>query len=103
MSVNYQLIDLIRQTINKSAEEAKYGAAMGGFHHDGGAYAMRKDFDTWLDGVNFAITSETKSYGEIIEEHRRKSDPDYQQYLEMKKKFEDEWSNRRSCIANSIW
>lgn len=90
MSVNYQLIDLIRQTINKSAEEAKYGAAMGGFHHDGGEYAMRKDFDTWLDGVNFALTGETTRYSEIIKEHHRKCDPDYQQYLELKRKFGDE-------------
>ena len=91
MYVNYQLIDLIRQTINKSAEEAKHNAALGGFHHDGGAHAMRKDFDLWLDGVNFAITGETKRYGEIIKEHHRKSDPDYQQYLELKKRFEYDW------------
>lgn len=82
-------IELIRNTLNANAIERKNDAALAGSWDDGGASKMLTEFDFWLDGVNFALTGNTTKYKNIINQHNRENDPEYQQYLELKKKFEN--------------
>lgn len=89
MNINYQKIELIRQTLTSTAKEMRESAALGGGWGDGGASKMLSDFEVWLDGVNFALTGETNEYKEIIDKHTKDNDPEYQEFLRLKEKFNE--------------
>ena len=86
--INDQRARLIESAVRTSAENARDSAGFSGGWGDGGAGAMTEKLNAWLDGYNFAKTGKTLMYYHIIEEHERMIDPDYQKYLELKKKFE---------------
>ena len=88
MLTQQEQIKLITQVIEDSAKSSRESAGFSGSWGDNGAAMMEAYLVYWLDGVNFATTGITKQYGHILDKYERENDPDYQQYLALKKKFE---------------
>jgi hypothetical protein len=82
------LIVEIGARIHASAAKRKEDAALGGFHHDGGASESIRKYETWIDGIEFARTGKTAVYKELKEQIDNENDSEYQEYLRLKKRFE---------------
>lgn len=83
-------LELISAVVQSNADNAATGAGFGGHMHDGGAYDMTDKFATWTDGYKCGAgeRDESEVYHRIVEEARMQADPDYRQYLKLKKRFE---------------
>ena len=79
---------LIQNAVGESATRRKVDAALGGDWGDGGAARSLELLDYWLDGYRFAVEGCTFKYDHIVKQYQREADPDYQQYLALKEKFE---------------
>jgi len=64
----------------KEADERELSAGYGGHMHDGGAGALRDHVKYFRLGQAGIIPSEWEVY-------KKQLDPEYQQYLELRKKF----------------
>lgn len=82
------LIEEISKSVRAAAHDVRENAGLSGEYHDGGAGEMLNKLDAWLDGITFARTGKTALYNHLVVEISRKTDPEYQKYLELKKKFE---------------
>lgn len=82
-----ELVNYIEKRVNDIADDLEMNAAYGGHMGDGGASRKRENLEFWLSGVRQDVP---KHYAEIVSEFERKKDPEYQKYLELKKKFEGE-------------
>lgn len=80
--------EYISKVVRESAEDLKQQAALFGERGDGGAYAMLDRLNTWMDGIRFCYTGESKVYGHLIDKYDQMNDPDYEKYLKLKEKFE---------------
>lgn len=85
-----EIVIIIEKTIRESAKKAASDAGLGGYMHDGGASAMISKLEVWKDGVTFAHTGQSKVCGGIISSHEKEKDPQYQEYLRLKRIFEKE-------------
>lgn len=82
-------IQLIKKVVHEAAEAAKLDAAYGGHHHDGGARVSIAKFETWLDGFNCGQRGCVSTlYDHIVQDSRKEADPEYQEYLKLKERFE---------------
>ena len=83
-------LELIADRIRLKAAKASSDASLGGHMHDGGATEMKARHSTWLDGYLCGTGERDQSnvYHSIIEKSRQDKDPEYQQYLKLKEKFE---------------
>lgn len=78
--VNQKFITFLRQ----KAAAARESAAFGGHMHDGGAATLETQIECYLAGQNDKIPTCWASYASEFE---RVSDPEYQTYLRLQKKF----------------
>ena len=75
--------------IATSAANRALNAAYGGEHSDGGASAEINRLCAFLDGVLYAETGKLLGpYAEALKSIKLQQDPEYQKYLDLKKKFE---------------
>ena len=82
-----ELVNYIEKRVNDLADDLEMNAAYGGSMSDGGASRNRENLKFWLSGVRQGIP---KQYAQLAEEFESRKDPEYQKYLELKKKFEGE-------------
>lgn len=80
--------EYISKVVRESAEDLKQNAALAGMPGDGGAHAMLERLDTWMDGIRFCYTGESKVYKHLIDKYDQMNDPDYEKYLKLKERFE---------------
>jgi len=89
MELNMDQEVLITRICNVVMDVAKrQNAVHNGEMNDGGARATESKLEHWLDGINFAQTGCTSVYNWIANDIKKKNDPDYEQYLKLKSKFE---------------
>lgn len=81
--LNNILIALMRY--RKAADAVEKGAALGGSMDDGGATKMRDLANAYQSGLNRTVPDFLIPF---IKEINRETDPEYQKYLKLKKKFE---------------
>lgn len=74
------MIEQLIAVILKAAAQAREDAGYGGRHDDGGASRLEDQVKFYNYGRAGAIPAEWKPYAKHL-------DPDYQKYLELKKKF----------------
>ena len=79
----------IIEVVLMNAAGARLDAGYGGRWDDGGASNMVASLEGFLDGIIFCKTGRSTRYGHIVEKARLEDDPEYQQYLALKKRFED--------------
>ena len=84
---NPMLKELIITTAINAGNRA-VSAAYNGSWGDDGASKIVNDLSIFLEGIQFASTGKTKLYAEFIKEYNAKKDPEYEQYLALKAKFE---------------
>ena len=85
---NQKLIAFISECVKKQAERIAYSAAMAGRMGDGGASDLKRKLDVWLDGVQFASSGETSVFSRLAETFNKQNDPEYNEYLRLKARFE---------------
>ncbi len=76
--------DLIRRVIQRG-ENVANDAAYGGHHHDGGGGRIKSEAEFYLMGMNGEVPKEWEKDWKQLQ---KESDPDYEKYLSLKKKFE---------------
>lgn len=84
--LNDEMASFIEHALRK-AQTQRDNAGMSGSHHDGGASTIEGMITTWLDGAQ----GQLPSVYPLVDMHKqwvRESDPEYQKYLELKKRFE---------------
>jgi hypothetical protein len=74
----------IEDAVMKSAQDLSRDAAYGGRWDDGGADAMRDQFNTWKQGYLGKVLPE---YAKILKDAKREADPEYAEFLRLKKRF----------------
>lgn len=82
--IDKELIEHIRRSIVEKAKNREAMATFSGAGHDGGAKRMLSEFDIWMAGINNTIPPIYEAY---VEQFNKMQDPDYEMYLELKKKF----------------
>ena len=85
--INVELVNYIEKRVNDLADDLEMNAAYSGSMSDGGASRKRENLEFWLSGIRQDVP---KQYAQLADEFERKKDPEYQKYLELKKKFEGE-------------
>lgn len=85
--INVELVYYIEKRVNDLADDLEMNAAYSGSMSDGGASRKRENLEFWLSGVRQDVP---KQYAQLADEFERKKDPEYEKYLELKKKFEGE-------------
>lgn len=85
--INVELVNYIEKRVNDLADDLEMNAAYSGSMSDSGASRKRENLEFWLSGVRQDVP---KQYAQLANEFERKKDPEYQKYLELKKKFEGE-------------
>lgn len=85
--VNVKLINHIKDVVAKAAHQAREDAGYGGRHDDGGSGQKLERLKYWLDGIEYVKTGKTEVYKTIATDFERATDPDYQTYLRLQKKF----------------
>ena len=85
--INVELVNYIEKRVNDLADDLEMNAAYSGSMSDGGASRKRENLEFWLSGVRQDVP---KQYAQLVKEFESKKDPEYQKYLELKKKFEGE-------------
>ena len=78
-------INEIVALILKDADKRESDAGMGGYSHDGGASKLREQVNFYLIGLREGFPDCWLNYKEQFE---KEIDPEYAQYLKLKKKFE---------------
>lgn len=78
----------IIKRVKESAEQRRYNAGMAGSHGDNGAATSERELEYWVDGIFFANTGKTEKYKSIVQKIENDADPEYQEYLRLKEKFE---------------
>jgi hypothetical protein len=91
-SVGYQDdnpdLKIIIDAVLHSAAERSLNAGYSGSHDDGGASSSVDKLKHFLTGYAFGKGGDAGDYQKILDEHARDKDPQYQEYLKLKKKFE---------------
>lgn len=82
-----ELVNYIEKRVNDIADDLEMNAAYSGSMSNRGASRKRENLEFWLSGVRQDVP---KQYAQLANEFERKKDPEYQKYLELKKKFEGE-------------
>ena len=82
-----KLKNIVEKKVLEIADRQDTNAAWAG-HHNTDSYHTKSNLEYWLDGIRFAQTGNTEKYSEIVDEHKKQQDPEYQQYLKLKEKFE---------------
>ena len=85
--INVELVNYIEKRVNDLADDLEMNAAYSGSMSDGGASRKRENLEFWISGIRQEIP---KQYAQLADEFERKKDPEYEKYLELKKKFEGE-------------
>lgn len=87
-----EALDVITKEVVRQAAEKSYNAGMGGEHSDGGASAMIDRLVNFLQGVSYGATRDhdnlSQEFGTIYDTILRENDPQYQEYLRLKKIYE---------------
>jgi hypothetical protein len=83
--MNPQFIDKIAAKIRAKAEELRISAGYGGYSGDNGAGMLLSNLEMWLDGIRGEIP---KSFKQYMDDVQKESDPEWDEYQCMKKKFE---------------
>ena len=78
----------IIKRVKESAEKRRYDAGMSGSHGDNGARQSEERLEHWVDGIFFAQTGKTEKYKDLVQQIKNDADPEYQEYLRLKEKFE---------------
>lgn len=86
--VNENVIEYVRVTILKQARILSENAAFNGEMGDGGASSLERKLGYWIDGIRFAQTGKTVVFSAIVEQFDREQDPEYNEYLRLKERFE---------------
>lgn len=86
---NEDLIQHIKKVIKDSAEQKRFNAGMAGSWGDNGAAESERNLEYFLDGIQFARTGFTTKYKKIVDDLEKSADPDYQEYLKLKEKYEN--------------
>lgn len=79
---------IIVEAVLLSAGNNSLNAGYSGSHSDNGAGASIEALKAFLSGYNLAKGGNAGKYQNIIAEHKKVNDPEYKQYLELKKKFD---------------
>jgi len=88
-------IDEIQVAVLNEAKRLRDEAGYSGSHNDGGASRLESELNYFLKGVKAGMIEDIYSaytYAEVPKEWEKyfiKEDPQYKQYLELKKKFEE--------------
>lgn len=85
--INVELVNYIEKRVKDLADDLEMNAAYSGSMSDGGASRKRENLEFWISGIRQEIP---KQYAQLADEFERKKDPEYEKYLELKKKFEGE-------------
>lgn len=86
--VNQKLIAFIIDGVEKQAERRAFNASMSGMMGDGGASDLKRKLAVWLDGVQFASSGKTSVFSSLVETFNKQNDPEYNEYLRLKARFE---------------
>lgn len=81
------LVAFIIGSVSKASDAKERMAAMSGAAGDGGASRMRDKLKYWTAGLRNEVPDE---YQGIVRQFEKELDPEYAQYLKLKKKFEEE-------------
>lgn len=81
------LVNYIEKRVNDIADNLEMNAAYSGSMSDSGASRKRENLEFWISGIRQDVP---KQYAQLSDEFERKKDPEYEKYLELKKKFEGE-------------
>lgn len=81
------LIAFIVDAVSKESDDKERTALISGAAGDGGASRMRDKLRYWTAGLRNEVPDE---YQEIVRQFEKEQDPEYAQYLKLKKKFEEE-------------
>lgn len=76
----------------KAADNARDSAGFNGAHNDGGARHIQNTIDGWLDGYHCGMSKSplaTSTYADRAEQFIKENDPEWEQYLMLKKKFDE--------------
>ena len=80
---------VIVDSVLVSAGNASLNAGYSGSHSDNGASSSVESLIAFLSGFNLATGGDAGKYQAVLDEHKKVNDPEYKQYLELKKKFEN--------------
>jgi len=78
-------MSLIQKKILEEAEQRKIDAGQGGCSHDGGCQDLKDQVRFYNYGRAAIIPHEWKSYADLV---KKELDPEYKEYIRLKKKFE---------------
>jgi hypothetical protein len=81
-------LSIIVEAVLTSAGNKSLNAGYSGSHGDDGAGASVEALKAFLSGYSMAKGSGAGKYQTILDQHNQENDPEYQKYLELKKKFE---------------
>lgn len=81
--MNEDEIKKLTEIILEEANRKESNAAFNGGMNDGGAGRLREQVQFFIHGYNLSIPPEWKKFKDQL-------DPEYQKYLQLKKKFEKE-------------
>lgn len=84
--MNDVLLAKITAKISSDAKSAKDDAAWGGRMDDGGSRSMLSSLKKYTDGYYKRIPD---SWGDYVKQIKKEDDPEYQDFLRLKKKFKD--------------
>lgn len=84
---NDEYINKLVAKVKEDAESKKMSAGMNGAHHDGGHRVMMDKVDAFLSGRAGGIPEEWLNYARELD---KELDPEYEEYMRLKKKFEEE-------------
>jgi thiamine kinase-like enzyme len=79
-----ELLSKVLAIVKEDIENRRTIAAYNGERSDGGAGHIQRELDVFLAVVNGHFPPTWKSY---IEKAKQEGDPEYEKYLELKKKF----------------
>lgn len=87
------LITTILNLILEDAKEKRKNAGMAGSWNDNGASDFERQVKIYRHGMSHTIPEDWEKYEtqarKILKKKSNESDPEYQRYLALKKKFED--------------
>ena len=83
--IDLPTLERLEKLVEDWAKRAEDTAGYSGAMNDGGARAMRESFSMYKQGFNKILPVKYKA---LLEEDAKHRDPEYQEYLRLKKKFE---------------
>lgn len=87
LDLEKDLVAFIVDVVSNESDDKELIAAMSGAAGDGGASRMRDKLRYWTAGLRNEVPDE---YQEIVRQFEKEQDPEYAQYLKLKKKFEED-------------